>query len=116
MNFIKIKLRCWHFVPLSLFGVATLLLTSCGVENQAISYDDVYSSEQDIQEQEALEARQEGRNIYQDPRFSHKSNSYRQELDKGKMQPPQENNNQMNDPQQDPSQDSIFAGIYKDCL
>jgi hypothetical protein len=100
MNFMKIKTRFWHIVPLSLFGAAIVLTSGCGVENGARSYDDIYADENEINEQDAQQERQEARNVYQDPRFSHKSNSYRQELDKGKMPPPEDNNNQMNDPQQ----------------
>ena len=66
---------------ISVLATAVLVLTnSCGVSNQGFVSDDIYVDDEEIQQQEELFARREGRNVYQNKNLEHKSTQYREPL------------------------------------
>ena len=64
------------------FTVATaaLVLNSCGVEGTLTSYDDIYADDEQIAFEEQNFARQQGRQVYQDPRFKHQPKQYTEQI------------------------------------
>jgi hypothetical protein len=62
-----------------LFSTA-FLVNSCGVENGAVAYDDIYLDDEQIAFEQEVEQRQEHRNVYQDKRFTHQPKQYKETL------------------------------------
>ena len=66
------------------FGVLlvaiALAFSSCGIENSAVGYDDIYADDAQIAFEEQNYVRQQDKNLYKDRNFSHQPKRYREQL------------------------------------
>lgn len=63
-----------------MFFCSAFIFYSCGVEESMVSYDDIYIDNEQMNFEEQNYARQEKREVYQDKKFTHQYNQYREQI------------------------------------